>query len=331
MIWEDPMKLPNRRQFLRLATGACAIPIMSRLAWAQGYPARPVRIIVPYAPATSPDIIGRLLAQWVSERLRQSIIIENRPGAGGTIGTEAAVRASPDGYTLLYTVTANAISATLVKNLNFDFLRDIVPIAGIVRLPNLVSVTPSIPVETLPQLIAYAKANPGKLNFGAPTAGTTLLAAELFKFMTGVDIVHVAYRGGAAAITDLMSGQIQVSFDAMATTIEYARTGKLRALAVTTATRSSALPDVPAVAEFVPGYEASSWHGLGAPKNTPSEVVGKLNKEINAGLADPALIARIVELGGAPMPMTAREFGQFCAAETAKWAEVIKFAGIETQ
>jgi tripartite-type tricarboxylate transporter receptor subunit TctC len=301
------------------------------LAQAQGYPVRPVRIIVPYAPATSPDIIGRLLGQRVSERLRQPVLIENRPGAGGTIGTEAAVRASPDGYTFLYVVTANAISATLVKNLNFDFIRDIAPIAGIVRLPNLISVTPSIPVETIPELIAYAKANPGKLNFGAPTAGTTLLAAELFKLMTGVDIVHVPYRGGGAAITDLMTSQIQVSFDAMATTIEYARTGKLRALAVTTATRSPALPDVPTVAEFVPGYEASSWHGLGAPKNTPSEVIGKLNKEINAALAEPALISRIVDLGGAPMPMTASEFGQFCAAEIVKWAKVIKVAGIEAQ
>jgi tripartite-type tricarboxylate transporter receptor subunit TctC len=301
------------------------------LAQAQGYPVRPVRIIVPYAPATSPDIIGRLLGQRVSERLRQPVLIENRPGAGGTIGTEAAVRASPDGYTFLYVVTANAISATLVKNLNFDFIRDIAPIAGIVRLPNLISVTPSIPVETIPELIAYAKANPGKLNFGAPTAGTTLLAAELFKLMTGVDIVHVPYRGGGAAITDLMTSQIQVSFDAMATTIEYARTGKLRALAVTTATRSPALPDVPTVAEFVPGYEASSWHGLGAPKNTPSEVIGKLNKEINAALAEPALISRIVDLGGAPMPMTASEFGQFCATEIVKWAKVIKVAGIEAQ
>jgi tripartite-type tricarboxylate transporter receptor subunit TctC len=301
------------------------------LAQAQGYPVRPVRIIVPYAPATSPDIIGRLLGQRVSERLRQPVLIENRPGAGGTIGTEAAVRASPDGYTFLYVVTANAISATLVKNLNFDFIRDIAPIAGIVRLPNLISVTPSIPVETIPELIAYAKANPGKLNFGAPTAGTTLLAAELFKLMTGVDIVHVPYRGGGAAITDLLTSQIQVSFDAMATTIEYARTGKLRALAVTTATRSPALPDVPTVAEFVPGYEASSWHGLGAPKNTPSEVIGKLNKEINAALAEPALISRIVDLGGAPMPMTASEFGQFCATEIVKWAKVIKVAGIEAQ
>ena len=325
------MRLRHRRQFLRLATGACAIPAISRLAQAQGYPVRPVRIIVPYAPATSPDIIGRLLGQRVSERLRQPVLIENRPGAGGTIGTEAAVRASPDGYTFLYVVTANAISATLVKNLNFDFIRDIAPIAGIVRLPNLISVTPSIPVETIPELIAYAKANPGKLNFGAPTAGTTLLAAELFKLMTGVDIVHVPYRGGGAAITDLMTSQIQVSFDAMATTIEYARTGKLRALAVTTATRSPALPDVPTVAEFVPGYEASSWHGLGAPKNTPSEVIGKLNKEINAALAEPALISRIVDLGGAPMPMTASEFGQFCAAEIVKWAKVIKVAGIEAQ
>ncbi len=324
------MKLP-RRQLLRLSAGAAALPALLRIARAQGYPARPVRIIVPYAPATSPDIVGRLLGQWVSERLGQPIIIENRPGAGGIIGTEAVVRALPDGYTLLYVVTANAISATLFSNLNFDFVRDIAPVAGIIRVPNLVSVSLSVPVETIPQLIAYAKANPGKLNFGAPTAGTTLLSAELFKLMAGVDIVHVPYRGGPTALTDLLTGQMQVSFDAMATTIEYARAGKLRALAVTTATRSPALPDIPTVGEFMPGYEASSWHGLGTPRNTPADIVEKLNKEINAGLADPKLTARIADLGGVPMPMTPMEFGKFVANETVKWAKVIKLAGIKAE
>jgi tripartite-type tricarboxylate transporter receptor subunit TctC len=273
------MKFP-RRQFLHLAAGAAALPVVSRAGWAQAYPSRPVRIIVPYAPGAGPDIVARVMAQWLSERLAQPFVIENRPGAGGNIGTEAAVRAAPDGYTLLYIVTANAISATLFDNLKFNFIRDITPVAGIIRVPNLVSVTLSLPVETIPQLVTHAMANPGKLNFGAPTAGIIPLSGELLKIMTGVDIVQVPYSNSAQAVTDLLAGQMQVGFDVMPTTIEYVRAGRLRALAVTTAARSPALPDIPAVGEFVPGYEAGGWHGIGAPRATPPEIVEKLNKEI---------------------------------------------------
>ncbi len=270
------MNLPRRR-FLHLAAGAAALPAVSRIARAQAYPTRPVRIIVPYAPAGAPDIVARMMAQWLSERLAQAFVIENRPGAGGNIGTEAAVRAAPDGYTLLYVVTANAISATLVDNLKFNFIRDITPVAGIIRVPNLVSVNLSLPVKTIPQLITHAKANPGKLNFGAPTAGTVPLSGELFKMMTGVNIVHVPYSVG----------------------------------------------------DFVPGYEASSWHGVGVPKGTPAEIVDKLNNEINTGLADPKLKARMADLGGVPMPMTPAGFGTFIAEETEKWGKVVKFAGVK--
>jgi tripartite-type tricarboxylate transporter receptor subunit TctC len=320
------MKLP-RRNFLHLAAGAAAVPAMSRITWAQAYPSRPVRIIVPYAPGGAPDIVARVMAQWLSERLAQPFVIENRPGAGGNIGTEAAVRAAPDGYTLLYVVTANAISATLFDNLKFNFIRDITPVAGFIRVPNLVSVNLSLPVETIPQLITHAKANPGKLNFGAPTVGTVPLSGELFKMMTGVHIVHVPYSNSAQAVTDLLAGQMQVSFDVMPTTIEYVRTGKLRALAVTTATRSPALPDIPVVGDFVPGYEASSWHGLGVPRKTPAEIVEKLNKETNAGLADPKLKARLADFGAIPMLTTPADFGKFIAEETEKWAKVVKFSG----
>jgi tripartite-type tricarboxylate transporter receptor subunit TctC len=322
------MNLPRRR-FLHLAAGAAALPAVSRIARAQAYPTRPVRIIVPYAPAGAPDIVARMMAQWLSERLAQAFVIENRPGAGGNIGTEAAVRAAPDGYTLLYVVTANAISATLVDNLKFNFIRDITPVAGIIRVPNLVSVNLSLPVKTIPQLITHAKANPGKLNFGAPTAGTVPLSGELFKMMTGVNIVHVPYSNSAQTVTDLLAGQMQVSFDVMPTTIEYVRTGKPRALAVTTAARSPALPDIPVVGDFVPGYEASSWHGVGVPKGTPAEIVDKLNNEINTGLADPKLKARMADLGGVPMPMTPAGFGTFIAEETEKWGKVVKFAGVK--
>jgi tripartite-type tricarboxylate transporter receptor subunit TctC len=323
------MKLP-RRKFLHLAVGAAALPAVSRFARAQAYPTRPVRIIVPYPPGGAPDIVARLMGQWISDRLGQQFIIENRPGAGGNIGTETAVRAPADGYTLLYVVTANAISPALFDKLNFNFLHDIAPVGGITRVPNVVSVTPSLPVETIPQLIAHAKANPGKLNFGAPTAGTLLLAGELFKMMAGVNIVHVAYRGGGGqVVTDLLAGRLQVSFDVMPTVIEYVRAGKLRGLAVTTAARSPALPDLPPVGDFVPGYEASSWHGIGVPKNTPADIVEKLNNEINAVLTDPKVIARLAEIGGVPMPMTPVQFGQFVANETEKWAKVVKFAGIK--
>jgi len=322
------MKL-RRRNFLHLAAGAATLPAISRIVWAQTYPTRPVRLILGYAPGNAPDIVARLIGQWLSERLGQPFIIENRPGAGTNIGTDAVVRASPDGYTLLYVTTANASNATLFENLKFNFMRDIAPVAGIIRVPNLVSVNLSLPVKTIPQLIAYANANPGKLNFGAPNGGTVQLSGELFKMMAGVNIVHVAYSNQIQAVTDLFVDRIQVSFDVMPTTIEYARTNKLRALAVTTATRSPALPDIPAVGDFVPGYEASSWHGVGAPKDTPTEIVEKLNREINAVLTDPKLKARLADLGGVPMPMTPPEFGKFVGDETEKWAKVIKFAGIK--
>jgi tripartite-type tricarboxylate transporter receptor subunit TctC len=322
------MKLA-RRQFLRLAAGAAALPAVSRIAWAQTYRSRPVRIIVPYAPGGAPDIVARVMAQWLSERLAQSFVIENRPGAGGNIGTEAAVRAAPDGYTLLYVVTANAISATLFDNLKFNFIRDIAPVAGIIRVPNLVSVNLSVPVETIPQLVIHAKANPGKLNFGAPTAGTIPLSGELFKMMTGVNIVHVPYSNSAQAVTDLLAGQMQVSFDVMPTTIEHVRAGRLRALAVTTAARSPALPDIPAVGDFVPGYEAATWQGIGVPKNTPAEIVRRLNQEINAGLADPKIKARLADVGGAVLTGSSAEFGKLIADETEKWGKVIRAANIQ--
>ena len=324
------MKLP-RRKFLHLAAGAAALPAASQVAGAQAYPSSPVRVIVPFSPGVAPDVVARLIAQWLSERLNQPFIIENRPGAGGNIGTEAVVRAPSDGYTLLYVVTANAISATLFDNLKFNFIRDITPVAGIIRVPNLVSINPSLPVKTIPQLVAYAKANSGKLNFGAGNGGTVQLSAELFKMMTGVNIVHVPYSNGIQAATDLIAGQMQVSFDVMPTTIEFVRAGKLRALAVTTATRSAALPDIPTVGEFVPGYEASSWHGIGVPRNTPARIVEKLNKEINVVLADSKMKARLADLGGVPMPMTPAEFGSFIAEETEKWAKVIKFANIKPE
>jgi tripartite-type tricarboxylate transporter receptor subunit TctC len=324
------MKLPHRRQFLQLAAGAAALPV-SRVARAQAYPTRPVRIVVPYAPGGAPDIVARLMGQCLSERFGQPFIIENRPGAGGNIGTEAAVRAPPDGHTLLYVVTANAITATFVDSLNFNFIRDIAPVAGIIRVPNLVSVNQSLPVETIPQLVAHAKANPAKLNFGAPTAGTVRLSGELFKMITGVNIVHVPYSNQAQAVTDLLAGQMQVSFDVMPTTIGYARTGKVRALAVTTEARSPALPDIPTVGDFVPGYEASSWHGVGVPKNTPAAIVEKLNEEITAALADPKIKVRIADLGGVPMPMSPADFGKHIADETEKWAKVIKNAGIKPE
>ena len=324
------MKLP-RRTFLHLAVAAAALPVASRIVLAQTYPTRPVRLILGYAPGNAPDIVARLIGQWLSERLGQPFIIENRPGAGTNIGTDAVVRASPDGYTLLYVTTANASNATLFENLKFNFMRDIAPVAGIIRVPNLVSVNLSLPVKTIPQLIAYAKANPGKLNFGAPKGGTVQLSGELFKMMSGVNIVHVAYSNQMQAVTDLFVDRIQVSFDVMPTTIEYARTNKLRPLAVTTAMRSPALPDIPTVGEFVPGYEASSWHGVGVPKDTPAEIVEKLNQEINVALADPKIKARLVDLGGTVLAGSPADFGKLIAEDTEKWAKVIKFAGIKPE
>jgi tripartite-type tricarboxylate transporter receptor subunit TctC len=284
-------------------------------------------LILGYAPGAAPDIVCRLMGQWLSELLGQPFVVENRPGAGSNLGTEAVVRAPADGYTLLYTTTANATNATLYEHLKFNFIRDIAPLAGIIRVPNLVTANPSLPVTTIPQLIDFAKAHPGALNFGAANGGTVQLSGELFKMMTGVNIVHVPYRSQAQAATDLMAGRLQVSFDVMPTTIGYVRAGKLRALAVTTATRSPALPEVPAVAESVPGYEASSWHGLCAPRKTPDQIVDILSKTVAAILNVPQNKDRLSQLGGIPMLMSPSEFGEFIAAETSKWAKVIKFAG----
>jgi tripartite-type tricarboxylate transporter receptor subunit TctC len=296
------MKLP-RRNFLHLAAGAAALPALSRIAWAQTYPTRPVRIIVGFAPGGTADIIARLTGQWLSERLGQPFIIENRPGGGTNIATEAVVRATPDGYTVLMVGTAQAINATLYGKLNYNFIRDIAPVAGLIRFANVMVVSPSVPATTVPEFIAYAKANAGKLSMASGGIGSTgHVSGELFKMMTGVNIGHVPYRGGAPALTDLLAGQVQLYFSPAPAAIEYIRAGKLRALAVTTAARSEALPDIATVAEFVPAYEASNWVGIGAPKATPAEIVGKLNREINAGLADPKMRARLAELGGTPLP-----------------------------
>jgi len=309
--------------------GAAVLPAAPRIAWAQAYPARPVHLVLGYAPGNAPDIVARIFGQWLSQRLGQQIVIENRPGAGSNIGAEAAIRSAPDGYTLLYATTANAINATLYPKLSFDFLRDIAPVASTIRVPNLIAVNRSSPIHSLAELIAYAKASPGRLNYGAPTGGTVLLTGALFNMMTGVSIVHVPYSNQMQAVTDLIADQVQVSFDAMPTTIEFARAGKLRPLAVTTATRSPALPDIPTVGEIVPGYEASSWHGFCAPRNTPIEIIDRLNREINAALADPALKERLATLGGTVAPGTPADFRKFLAEETEKWAKVVKFAGIK--
>jgi len=325
------MKLP-RRTFLHLAAGAAALPAVSRIAWAQTYPTRPVRLIVPFGPAGATDITARLIGQWLSERLGQQFVIENRPGAGGNIGTEAVVRAAPDGYTLLYVTTANAVSATLFDKLNFNFIRDIAPVAPIVRFPYIMVVNPSIPAKTLPEFIAYAKANPGKINMASPGIGSTPhVNGELFKAMTGTNMVHVPYRSAAAVMTDLLSGQVQLYFGTTASSLEYVRTGKLRALAVTIERRLDELPDIPAVAEFVPGYEASNRYGLGAPRATPAVIVDKLNKEINAALADPKMKARLADLGGTVLAGSPADFGKLIAEETEKWGKVIRAANIKPQ
>ena len=324
------MKLPRRRQFLHLAAGAAALPAVSRFAWAQAYPARPVRIIVGFAAGGATDIFARMSGQWLSERLGQSFVIENRPGAGSNIAAEAVVRASPDGYTLLMVSSANAINAALYDKLNFNLVQDIAPIAGINRATYVMAVNPSFPAKTVPEFIAYAKANQGKINMASAGNGSTPhLAGELFKIMAGVNLIHVPYRGGGTALPDLLAGQVQVYFANMASSIEHIRAGKLRALAVTTAARSEALPEVPTVSEFVPGYEASGWFGIAAPKSTSSEIVDKLNKQINEGLADPKMKARLADLGGVPMPMTPAEFGKFIVDETEKWGKVIRTANIK--
>ena len=321
------MKLP-RRNFLHLAAGAVALPAVSRSANAQSYPTRPVHLIVPFGPAGATDITARLIGQWLSERLGQQFVIENRPGAGSNVGTEAVVRAAPDGYTLGLFGAPSAINATLYDKLNFNFVRDIAPIAPIVRFPYIMVVNPSVSAKTLPEFIAYAKANPDKINMESPGIGSTPhVNGELFKVMTGTNLVHVPYRSAAAVMTDLLSGQVQLYFGTTASSLEYVRTGKLRALAVTIERRLDALPDIPAVAEFVPGYEASGWFGVGAPRNTPVEIIDKLNKEIDAGVADPKMKARLVDLGGIALTGSPSDFGKLIVEETEKWGKVVKLSG----
>src|SRR5262245_17132168 len=325
------MKLP-RRQFLHLAAGAAALPAVARIARAQTYPSRPVRIIVGFAPGGATDIMARLIGQWLSERLGQQFIVENRPGAASNVATEAVVNAPPDGYTLLVATSVNAINATLYEKLNFNLIRDVTPVASIHREPFVMEVNPSVPVKTVPEFIAHAKANPGKINMATAGIGSgNHIAGELFKMMTGVDLVHVPYRGAGPALVDLLGGQVQVMFATMSSSIEYVRGGKLRALAVTTATRSPVLPDIPTVAKFVPGYESSFWSGVGAPKNTPPEIVDKLNRETNAALADPKFMARLADLGGTALSGSPADFGKFIADETEKWAKVVKFAGLKPE
>ena len=322
------MKLP-RRTFLHLAAGGAALPIVSCFAWAQTYPTRPVRLIVPVAPSGGYDLVARPMGQWLSERLGQQFIVENRPGAGTNIATEAVVRAVADGYTLLLVHSANAMNATLYEKLNFNFIRDIAPVAGIIVVPNFMVVNPSVPAKTVPELIAYAKANPGKINIASgPIGAPAHVAAELFKMMTGTDMLLVSYRGVAPALTDLFGGQVQVMFVTTVSSIEYIKTGRLRALAVTTATRSETLPDIPAMGEFVPGYEATSWYGVGVPRNTPAEIVQQLNKEVNAALADPKMKVRLADLGEA-LPGSPADFAKLIADETEKWGKVIRALNIK--
>jgi tripartite-type tricarboxylate transporter receptor subunit TctC len=326
------MKLPHRRQFLHLAAGAAALPVASHVARAQAYPSRPVRIVAGFPAGSAPDILARLIGEWLSERLGQPFVIENRLGAAGNIATEAVVRASPDGHTLLLVVTANAISATLYDKLNFNFIRDIAPVGSIYRVPLVMEVNPSLPIKTVPEFIAYAKVNPGKLSFASTGNGSTPhVSAELFKAMTGVNMVHVPYRGSPQAITDLLGGQVQVMFDILAASIEYIRSAKLRALAVTTMARQEILPDVPTVGEFVAGYEASGWAGLGVPRDTPTEIVEKLNGEVNAALADPKIKMQLAKLGGAALALSPVGFRKLIADETDKWGKVIRAANIKPE
>jgi len=325
------MKL-SRRRFLRLAPAAAALPSMSRLGWAQAYPARPVRLVVGFPPGGGNDIVARLMGQWLSERYGQPFVIENRPGAATNVATEVVVRAPADGYTLLFVGTSSAINATLYERLNFNFLRDIAPVASMIHVANALAVNPSFALKSIPELIAHAKANPGKINMASPGAGTgPHLSGELFKMMAGVELVHVPYRGAAPAVTDLLGGQVEMMAGTVPASIEYFRSGKLRALAVTSATRAEALADIPTVGEFVPGYEASTWYGIGMPKNTPAEIVSKLNKDINAGLADPKIKARLADLGGTVLSGSPAEFGKLIADETEKWAKVVKFAGLKPE
>jgi tripartite-type tricarboxylate transporter receptor subunit TctC len=321
-----------RRRFLHVAAGAVALPAVSRFTWAQSYPTRSVRLVVGAPPGGPTDILARLMGQWLQDRLGRPFVIDNRPGAGTNIGTEAVVKAAPDGYTLLLVPPPAAINATLYEKLNFNFIRDIEPVAGISRGSLVMEINPSVPAKTVPEFIAYAKANPSKINMGSPGNGTSShVAGELFKMMAGLNMVHVPYRGEAPALTDLLGGQVQVMFPTAIASVQYLRAGKLRALAVTTATRSDAMPDIPTVSEFVPGFEASFWSGIGAPRNTPADIIGKLNREINVGLADPKIKEQLSGLGGIPMPMTPADFGKLIADETEKWAKVVKFAGIKPE
>jgi len=320
---------PSRRKFIQLGAAALLSPLGSALG-AQTFPSRPVRIVVGFATGGPNDISARLLAQCLSERLKQQFIVENRPGAGGNIATEAVVHAPADGYTLLLVPAPAAINATLYHNLPFNFIRDITPVAGIVRVPEVMVVNPSVPAKTVDEFVAYVKANPGKINMATAGNGTVPhVAGELFKYMTGVNLVTVGYRGGGPALVDLLGGQVQLMFEPTFSTLPHIKAGKLRALAVTSAKRSNALPDVPALNEFVPGYEATAWFGIGAPRNVPGEIIDKLNHEINSGLADEKLKDKLVDMGGTPMPMSPNEFGALVVSETDKWAKVIKFAGIK--
>lgn len=322
------MKLPHRRQFLHLASGAVALPALSRIASAQTYPTRPVRLVVGFAAGQAIDILARLIAQSLSERFGQQFIVENRPGGGGNIATEAVVRAPPDGYTLLAVGSNNMINATLYEKLNFDFIRDIALVASIYRVPQVMEVNPSFPAKTLPELIAYAKANPGKINFASAGNGSVAhVTAELFKMMAGVNMQHVPYRGAAPALTDLLGGQVHLMFDNIPSSIEHIRAGRLRPLAVTATARLEGLPDVPTVADFLPGFETSAWAGIGAPKNTPAEIIDRLNRETNAALADPKLKARVADLGGMVFPLSPAEYEKRVAEETEKWGKVVKFSG----
>jgi tripartite-type tricarboxylate transporter receptor subunit TctC len=321
-----------RRRILRLAAAAVAGAVVPRPARALDYPSRPVRIIVGFAAGGSTDLSARLVAQWLTDRLGHPFVVENRPGASSNIATEAVVNARPDGYTLLMAGNPNAINATLFPNLNFNFIRDIAPVAGLMRVPNIMEVHPSVPAATVPEFIAYAKANPGRINVTSAGTGTTAhLSGALFAMMTGVQLTHVPYRGSGPMLIDLVGGQVQAAFDNMPSSIAFVRAGKLRALAVTTAARSQALPDVPAIGEIVPGYEASGWFGLAAPKGTPGEIVDLLNREVNAGLADPGLKARLAEIGGMPLPGSPADFGALITEETDKSAKIIAFSGAKPE
>jgi tripartite-type tricarboxylate transporter receptor subunit TctC len=321
-----------RRTFLHLVAGAATLPAAARIASAQTYPSRPVRLVVGFAPGGGNDIVARIMGQWLSQRTGQQFFIENRPGAGTNIATEVVVNASPDGYTLLLAGLPNAYNAALYDKLKFNFIRDVVPVAGVARGPLVMVLHPSVPAKTVPAFIAYAKANPGKVNMASSgTGGGGHLAGELFKMMAGVDLVHVPYRGNGPALAALLGGQVEVLFPTLASSIAYIRAGTLRGLAVTGAMRSDALPDLPTVGEFVPGYEVTAWYGVGAPKGTPAEVIANLNKEIDAGLADPEMMARFADLGDVQMPMSAAAFGKLIADETEKWGKVVKFAGIKPE